>query len=115
MNRIDVILEKEQNNADRIFLYLLKDRFIAFDQSAYYTNLLCPQLKITWGATDTGKAFVCICIPDNSLRMLFHKYNTFADDECIQITPPFSICRQQSYFNDWKQQQFNIASKIHFE
>lgn len=112
MEQIDTILEKEQSNTDRIFLYLLHDRFIGFGRSAYYAALLCPKFTVNRSHTDTDGAFVCILIPDNFLRLLSEKYNTLVDDECIQITPPLNISRQRDYYADWEEQQLLLASKI---
>lgn len=112
MNRIDTILEKEQFNTDQIFLYLLHDRFMAFAHSAYYAALLCPKLAVNWDCTDTAGTFVCTCIPDDYLCALSGKYATLADDECIRITPPLNICRQQNHFAEWQEQQLYLTSKI---
>ena len=54
MNRIDIILEKEQTNTSKIFIYMLNGRFIAFGYSAYYTALLCPKVIASWSHTDAS-------------------------------------------------------------
>lgn len=115
MEQINTILKKERSNTDRIFLYLLHDRFIAFGCSAYYAALLCPKLTINRSRTDATGAFVCILIPDTYLCPLSEKYCTLVDDECIRITPPLNICRQRDHFADWEEQQLLLASKIEIE
>ena len=115
MNRIDIILEKEQTNTSKIFIYMLNGRVMAFGYSAYYTALLCPKVIANWSHTDASGSFVCICIPDEYLRLLSQKYPTLADDECIRITPPLNICRQRDYFGEWQEQQLHSIPKIDIE
>ena len=115
MNRIDIILEKEQANTSKIFIYVLNGRFMVFGYSAYYTALLCPKVIANWSRTDASGSFVCICIPDDYLRLLSQKYPTLADDEYIRIIPPLNIYRQRDYFGEWQEQQLHLTPKIDIE
>lgn len=115
MEQINTILKKERSNTDRIFLYLLHGRYIAFGRSAYYAALLCPELAVNWSSTDATGVFVCILIPDTYLCLLSEKYRTLVGDECIWITPPLNICCQLDYFADWEKQQLHLTSKIEIE
>lgn len=105
MNQIDIILEKERSNTDRIFIYLVDGQFVAFYHSAFYVALLCPQLDVNRGQTDATGSYLYICIPEKWLHWLSGKYNTLADDESIRITPPLNISRQRDYFEYWEVQQ----------
>lgn len=115
MNRLDTILEREQTNTDRIFIYVLNGQFMVFGCSAYYAVLLCPKLIVNRSSTDTAGTFVCIYIPDDYLRLLSKKCPTLADDRYIRVVPPLNICRQQDGFEEWQKQQLHLASEIDIE
>lgn len=114
MNRINTILEKEQTNTDRIFIYVLNGRFMAFGCSAYYVALLYPKLEVNWSRSDTVGTFVCICIPDDDLRLLSKKYSTLVDDQYIRIAIPLNICRQRDYFAEWQERQLHLTPEIDY-
>lgn len=115
MIQIDKILEKEQTNMDRIFVYVLHGRFMALGYSAYYVALLCPKLEITWSRTDASDPFVCICIPEDCLHSFSPKYPTLVDDENICIAPPLNICRQRDSFAQWQERQLHFSPEIDIE
>lgn len=115
MNRLDTIMEREQTNMDRIFIYVMNGQFMVFGCSAFYAALLCPKLIVNWIRTDTAGPFVCIYIPDDYLRLLSQKCPTLADDQYIRIVPPLNICRQWDDFEEWQKRQIHLTSEIDIE
>lgn len=101
MNRIDTILKKEQNNRDRIFLYLWQDQLMAFGYSAYYSTFLFPELEVMQRNNTEGVRFVCINFPPTYLFSLSERLTALVGDEYIEIAVPEKInCRREQY-GDW--------------
>lgn len=101
MNRIDTILKKEQNNRDRIFLYLWQDQLMAFGYSAYYSTFLFPELEVMQRNNTEGVRFVCINFPQTYLFSLSERLTALVGDDCIEITVPEEINRHREQFENW--------------
>lgn len=97
MDQINIILKKEINNTDRIYLYLLKDRLMAFGHSACYVSRLYPDLEMMQGENVVKETFLCICLPADRLLSLSEQYTTLVSDDCIFITLPEEKC--ETFFN----------------
>ncbi|WP_304249357.1 hypothetical protein [Parabacteroides gordonii] len=101
MDRIETILEKEQTNANRIFLYLSRDRLMAFNYSAYYATLLFPELEVIRGNNIAGVQFVYANFPLASLFSLSKQLIALVGDDYIEIIVPEKMnCRREQY-GDW--------------
>lgn len=100
MNCIDAILKKEQNNTDKIFLYLWQDQLMAFNCSAYYANLLFPELEVIQGKNTGSEKFVCTNFPQTYLLSLSERMTILVGDDCIEITVPGEINRHREYFEN---------------
>ena len=101
MNRIDTILEKEQTNTNRIFLYLCQERLMAFGYSAYFATWLFPELEVTRGTTSDGEKFVYTYFPSEKLFSFTGRMTALVGDEYIEITVPEEINSRREQFEAW--------------
>ena len=95
MNQIANILEKETNNTDRIYLYLLQDRLMAFGRSARHAASLCPDLEVKLGESSEKGTFPYTSLETDRLLSLSRQYTTLVSDDCIFITLPEEIIRKR--------------------
>lgn len=94
-------IDKESKNRYHIYLFYVAGKWWAFGYSAYYVNLMYPELEATAASSEHETCIPYVHVTDSFLLRLSAFYNTLVGDEYIQVeTPPAVYCLRDKY-DEW--------------